>query len=77
MPPAGLDRHDMIITTILASILGLLLVALLATLPIALAPTMNSNIIFAQILVVHMGLMPSIAFTVVFLSAFFDATASY
>jgi adenine/guanine/hypoxanthine permease len=62
---AGLDRHDMIMTTIVAAVCGSLLMALMANLPIALAPAMSSNLIFAQIVVVQMGLTPSVAFTMV------------
>ncbi|GBQ69381.1 xanthine/uracil/vitamin C transporter [Ameyamaea chiangmaiensis NBRC 103196] len=65
---AGLDRHDMIMTTIAAAVIGTLLMALWANLPIALAPAMSSNIVFAQIVVVHMGVPPRVAFTIVLLS---------
>ncbi|PYD73233.1 NCS2 family permease [Novacetimonas hansenii] len=64
---AGLDHHDMIMTTIVASICGTLLMALMANLPIALAPAMSSNIIFAQVVVMHMGISPAVAFAMVFL----------
>ncbi|GBQ95174.1 hypothetical protein GLI01_04840 [Gluconacetobacter liquefaciens] len=64
---AGLDRHDMIMTTIAASVVGSLLMALLANLPIALAPAMSSNLIFAQVVVVQMGIAPPVAFTMVFI----------
>ncbi|GBQ32242.1 xanthine/uracil/vitamin C transporter [Gluconacetobacter sacchari DSM 12717] len=62
---AGLDRHDMIMTTIAASVVGSLLMALLANLPIALAPAMSSNLVFAQVVVVQMGIAPPVAFTMV------------
>jgi len=68
MAMAGLDRHAMIITTIVAAVIGSLMMALWANLPIALAPAMSSNIVFAQIVVVHMGVPPRVAFTMVFLS---------
>ncbi|GAA4483661.1 NCS2 family permease [Gluconacetobacter asukensis] len=68
MATAGLDRHDMVMTTIAAAAFGTLLMALFANLPIALAPTMSSNIVFAQIVVVHMGIAPRVAFAAVFLS---------
>nr|WP_239019285.1 NCS2 family permease [Novacetimonas pomaceti] len=64
---AGLDHHDMIMTTIAASVCGTLLMALMANLPIALAPAMSSNIIFAQVVVMHMGISPAVAFAMVFL----------
>ncbi|ACI50252.1 Xanthine/uracil/vitamin C permease [Gluconacetobacter diazotrophicus PA1 5] len=65
MALAGLDRHDMIMTTIAASVCGSLLMALMANLPIALAPAMSSNLVFAQVVVVQMGVKPSVAFTMV------------
>lgn len=64
---AGLDHHDMIMTTIAASVCGTLLMALMANLPIALAPAMSSNIIFAQVVVMHMGVSAAVAFAMVFL----------
>ena len=40
---AGMDRDSLIITTIIASIVGSVLMALLANLPVGLAPGMGSN----------------------------------
>ncbi|WP_342629057.1 NCS2 family permease [Nguyenibacter vanlangensis] len=65
MALAGLDRHDMIMTTIAASVCGSLLMAVMANLPIALAPAMSSNLIFAQVVVAQMGIAPPVAFTMV------------
>jgi len=76
MAMAGLDRHDMIITTIVAAVVGTLMMALWANLPIALAPAMSSNIVFAQIVVVHMGVPPRVAFTMVFISGLVFAALS-
>ncbi|GBR44705.1 NCS2 family permease [Neokomagataea thailandica] len=65
---AGLDRHDMVMTTIAGAIAGTLLMALWARLPIALAPAMSSNVLFAQIIVQQAHVRPSTAFTVVLMS---------
>ena len=51
----GMDLHALIITTALAAIIGTLMMALSANLPIALAPGMGSNIVFAQVVVLRMG----------------------
>ncbi|CAN5469301.1 NCS2 family permease [soil metagenome] len=66
---AGIDRHALIATTIIASALGSLLMALWARLPIALAPGMGSNIVFAQVVVVQLGMSYQVAFTMVFIGA--------
>lgn len=62
---AGLDKNAMVMTTIAAAVCGSLLMALWANLPIALAPAMSSNVIFAQVVVVRMGVPPGVAFTMV------------
>ncbi|SER55554.1 putative MFS transporter, AGZA family, xanthine/uracil permease [Faunimonas pinastri] len=62
---AGMDRHELIITTAIASIIGTLIMALWANLPIALAPGMGSNVIFAQVVVLQMGVSYQTAFTMV------------
>lgn len=67
MGAAGLDRHDMIMTTIAAAFCGTLLMALIANLPIALAPAMSSNVIFAQVVVQQMHVAPATAFTIILL----------
>ncbi|GBR50240.1 xanthine/uracil/vitamin C transporter [Neokomagataea thailandica NBRC 106555] len=64
----GLDRHDMVMTTIAGAMAGTLLMALWARLPIALAPAMSSNVLFAQIIVHQAHVSPSTAFTVVLMS---------
>ncbi|MBU2654384.1 NCS2 family permease [Acidomonas methanolica] len=68
MSLAGLDRHDMIMTTIAAAFCGTMLMALLANMPIALAPAMSSNAIFAQIVVKQMHVKPATAFTIILIS---------
>ncbi len=61
----GANRADMITVTVLAAMCGSLLMALFARLPIALAPVMGSNVVFAQVVVVRMGLSYSTALTMV------------
>ncbi|WP_182082429.1 NCS2 family permease [Bombella favorum] len=65
---AGLIRHDMVITTIAGAIAGTLLMALWVRLPIALAPAMSSNVLFAQVIVQQAHVSPATAFTVVLFS---------
>lgn len=67
MAAAGLARHDMIMTTIAAAVCGTLMMALLANMPIALAPAMSSNAIFAQIVVQQMHVNVRTAFTIILL----------
>lgn len=64
----GLARHDMVMTTIAGAVAGTLIMALWARLPIALAPAMSSNVLFAQVIVQQAHVSPSTAFTVVFFS---------
>lgn len=64
----GLDRHDMVITTIAGAVAGTLIMALWARLPIALAPAMSSNVLFAQVIVQQAHVGPRTAFTVVLFS---------
>lgn len=51
----GMDLHALIVTTALAAMVGTLMMALGANLPIALAPGMGSNIVFAQVVVLKLG----------------------
>lgn len=62
---AGLDRHGLIIVTAVAAMLGTLLMALWARLPVGLAPGMGTNVIFAQVVILQMGLSYHIALTMV------------
>lgn len=64
----GLARHDMVMTTIAGAVAGTLIMALWARLPIALAPAMSSNVLFAQVIVQQAHVSPRTAFTVVFFS---------
>ena len=65
----GMDRGELIITTILASIFGTVMMALLANLPIGLAPGMGNNVIFAQVVVLQLGISWHIALSVILLDA--------
>src|SRR5579862_3050337 len=65
----GMDRDSLIITTILASIFGTILMALAANLPIGLAPGMGNNVVFAQVVVLQLGVSWHIALSVIFVDA--------
>ncbi|MBE9607215.1 NCS2 family permease [Acetobacteraceae bacterium H6797] len=73
MSQAGMDRGDLVIATALAAIFGSVMMGLAANLPLAVAPAMGSNVIFAFILVKQMGVpwqgaLAMVAFTgVIFL----------
>jgi len=56
MSAAGMDRGDLVIATGLAALFGSALVGLMANLPLAVAPAMGSNIVFAYVLVRSMGI---------------------
>lgn len=62
----GVDVHALIIVTALAAMVGSLMMALAANLPIALAPGMGSNIVFAQVVVVGLGVSYQTALAMVF-----------
>ncbi|WP_317931785.1 NCS2 family permease [Halioxenophilus sp. WMMB6] len=66
---AGLDQAQLVIVTALASAIGTLIMALWANLPIALAPGMGYNVLFAQVIVIRMGFSPSVALAMVFCNA--------
>src|SRR5258708_800091 len=55
MANAGMDRSDLVIATALAAIFGSVMMGLLANLPLAVAPAMGSNVIFAFVIVKQMG----------------------
>ncbi len=65
---AGPDVRSLIVVTALVSMLGTLIMALLADLPVALAPGMGMNAVFAQTIVVRMGVPYSTALVIVFVS---------
>ena len=66
---AGMSREGILIATVLSAIFGTLAMALWANLPVALAPGMGSNIVFAQVVVLQMGLRWQTALAMVFLNA--------
>ena len=65
MSAAGMDRSELVAATALAAIAGSVMMALLANLPIAVAPAMGSNVIFAFVLVKQMGVPWQAALAVV------------
>lgn len=52
---AGMDREGLFLATVLSAMAATLVMALWANLPIALAPGMGTNIVFAQVVVLQMG----------------------
>jgi len=66
---AGMNRDGVLIATAVSAVVGTLLMSLWANLPVALAPGMGSNIVFAQIVVLQMGLRWQTALAMVFLNA--------
>lgn len=73
---AGMDYSQLVIVTALASAIGTLIMALWANLPIALAPGMGNNIIFAQIVVLRLGVTPGVALAMVLVNAILFLTLS-
>jgi adenine/guanine/hypoxanthine permease len=73
---AGMDYSQLVIVTALASAIGTLIMALWANLPIALAPGMGNNIIFAQIVVLRLGVTPGVALAMVLVNAVLFLTLS-
>jgi len=68
MSAAGMDRGDLVIATALAAIFGSLMMGLTANLPLAVAPAMGSNIVFAYVMVKQMGIPWQGALAMVFVS---------
>jgi adenine/guanine/hypoxanthine permease len=66
---AGMNRQGVLLATVLSAMLGTLAMALWANLPVALAPGMGSNIVFAQVVVLQMHLRWQTALAMVFLNA--------
>jgi AGZA family xanthine/uracil permease-like MFS transporter len=69
LAPSHAGLEPLIIGTALAAMMGTLIMALWANLPIALAPGMGTNVVFAQIVIVKMGLSYATALTLVLVSA--------
>ena len=65
MSAAGMDRSELVAATALAAVIGSVMMALLANLPIAVAPAMGSNVIFDFVLVKQMGVPWQAALAVV------------
>ncbi|NYF80771.1 NCS2 family permease [Granulicella arctica] len=66
---AGMNRQGVLLATVLSAVIGTLAMALWANLPVALAPGMGSNIVFAQVVVLQMHLRWQTALAMVFLNA--------
>lgn len=66
---AGMDRHGLFLATIVSAMVATLVMALWANLPIALAPGMGTNIVFAQVLVGQMGVPWQTGLAMVLLNA--------
>ncbi len=64
----GMDRSALLLATVLSAVAGTLVMALWANLPIALAPGMGNNIVFAQVLVTQMGVSWRTGLAMVFLN---------
>lgn len=64
----GMDRSALLLATVISAVAGTLVMALWANLPIALAPGMGSNIVFAQVLVTQMGVSWKTGLAMVFLN---------
>lgn len=64
----GMDRSALLLATVISAVAGTLVMAIWANLPIALAPGMGSNIVFAQVLVTQMGVSWKTGLAMVFLN---------
>nr|WP_315218876.1 NCS2 family permease [uncultured Duganella sp.] len=66
---AGMDRNGLFLATIVSAMAATLVMALWANLPIALAPGMGTNIVFAQVVVAQMGVPWQTGLAMVLLNA--------
>ena len=66
---AGMDRNGLFLATIASAMVATLVMALWANLPIALAPGMGTNIVFAQVVVGQMGVPWQTGLAMVLLNA--------
>lgn len=66
---AGMDRSALLQATVISAMVGTLVMALWANLPIALAPGMGSNLVFAQVLVTQLGVSWRTGLAMVFLNS--------
>ncbi len=65
----GMDRDSLIIVTILASVIGSIFMGLAANLPVGLAPGMGNNVIFAQVVVLQLGISWHVGLSIIFLDS--------
>lgn len=68
MSAAGMDREALIMATAIAAIIGTLAMAFSANLPVALAPGMGANAVFAYMVVGQMGVSWQTALTMIFVN---------
>lgn len=66
---AGMERNGLFLATIVSAMVATLVMALWANLPIALAPGMGTNIVFAQVVVGQLGVSWQIGLAMVLLNA--------
>lgn len=66
LAPTGIAQADLLWATVIATVVGTLLMGLWANLPIGLAPGMGSNVVFAQVLVSKMGVSWQIGLAMIF-----------
>lgn len=69
LAPTQAGLEPLIVGTALAAMIGTLIMALWANLPIALAPGMGTNVVFAQVVIVKMGLSYATALALVLVTA--------
>ncbi len=69
MAGAGLDRHAQTTITAWVAFAGTLLVALWPRMPLAVAPGMAANVLFAQVIVGQMSLSPAVGLAMLFISS--------
>ena len=74
---AGMDRNAVFTATILSSVIAMIFMALLANLPIALAPGMGLNAFFAYTVVTGMGYSWETALTAVFIEGILFVIMSF
>ncbi len=72
----GMSRPGLLLATVLSAVIGTLIMALWANLPIAMAPGMGTNIVFAQVLVAQMGISWQAGLAMVFLNGVIFAALS-
>lgn len=76
MAGAGMDKAQMITATAAAAMIGTLIMALWANIPVALAPSMIGNVMFSQVVVQKLGLSYQTGLAMVFVSGLLFLGAS-